>query len=116
VRNAIAHDIQVNSGLSSCVTVCTSVIKDICSFDTEVKENEVEGLRRPQSQQSAKITSDMLHCESPRCGETAAIQQAKIPSNRDRTSDLGIAVFPLQSHALPTELSKAIPSTSKIII
>jgi hypothetical protein len=33
---------------------------------------------------------------------------AKNPSNRGRTSDLGIAqCFPLQSHALPTELSKA---------
>jgi hypothetical protein len=29
VRNAIEHDIQVNSGLSSCVAVCMSVIRDI---------------------------------------------------------------------------------------
>jgi hypothetical protein len=29
-----------------------------------------------------------------------------IPSNRDRTSDLEIAFIRLQSHALPTELSR----------
>ena len=28
VRNAIEHDMQVNSGLSSCAAVCVSVIRD----------------------------------------------------------------------------------------
>lgn len=33
VRNAIEHDMQVNSGLSSCATVCVSVIGDIHQVD-----------------------------------------------------------------------------------
>ena len=33
------------------------------------------------------------------------IDEKKFPSNRIRTSDLEITANPLQSHALPTELS-----------
>jgi hypothetical protein len=46
----------------------------------------------------------------------AATVPAKNPSNRGRTSDLGIAqCFPLQSHALPTELSKAYYLLPKVL-
>jgi hypothetical protein len=46
----------------------------------------------------------------------ASLLLAKNPSNRGRTSDLGIAqCFPLQSHALPTELSKAYYLLQKVL-
>ena len=35
-------------------------------------------------------------------------EEKQHPSNRDRTSDLEMICYPLQSHALPTELSKAL--------
>ena len=37
-------------------------------------------------------------------------QSQKFPANRSRTSDLEIATFPLQSPALPTELSRGYPT------
>jgi hypothetical protein len=41
VRNAIEHDKQVNSGLSSCSVVCTSAMKGI-SNKSDIKQRKRE--------------------------------------------------------------------------